>query len=46
VSNACWIEGAFIGSSRIGGVPVRKTLAVLVLGSICRRRYISPGQVI
>jgi DNA-binding CsgD family transcriptional regulator len=46
VSNAGSGEVRFIGSSRIGAVPVRKRLAVPVHASICRRRYISPGQVI
>jgi len=46
VSNAGSREVQFIRSSRIGAVPVRNRLAVRVRASICRRRYLLPGQVI
>jgi len=46
VNSACSREVQVIGSSRIGDGPVRKRLAVRVRASICRRRYLSPGQVI
>jgi hypothetical protein len=46
VSNAGSCEVQFIGSSRIGAVPVRTRLAVRVRASaIARRLFIAPGTV-